>query len=195
MVHVVCFLAFAPCLNIIGTYSHQIVTIFPGDVRHLPAYITGTMTTHSETRPMPYSAKQIYDLVADIGSYPKFLPWVAGARITGVRANKAAKIVDADLIVSFKLFRETFGSCVTLNPDALAIDVEYIDGPFKYLNNHWRFEDTATGCNVIFHVDFEFKSRLLQATIGVVFNEAMQRIVRAFEERADALYGPAAKAV
>jgi coenzyme Q-binding protein COQ10 len=89
------------------------------------------------------------------------------------------------------VFRERFGSRVTLNPKGRVIDVAYLDGPFRYLNNHWRFEEIEPGtCEVNFFVDFEFKNAVLRAVIGVVFGEAMQRIVRAFESRAEALYGP-----
>ena len=98
--------------------------------------------------------------------------------------------MDADLVISFKVFRERFGSKVTLMPEDVRIDVEYLDGPFRYLNNHWIFEPAEDGgCTVDFFVDFEFKSKALQTLIGVVFNEAMLRIVRAFEDRAEALYG------
>lgn len=148
------------------------------------------MTTHSETRQMPYSAQQMYDLVADIQSYPKFIPWTAACRIRAEREIPEGTQVDADLIVSFKVFRESFLSRVTMKPAARTIDVEYLEGPFKYLINNWRFEDRPEGgCNVYFFVDFEFKSRILQAAIGAVFNEAMRRIVGAFERRAGELYG------
>lgn len=149
------------------------------------------MPTHAEKRVVPYSAAQMYDLIADIGAYPEFLPWCAAARVRSRRPSDAGEIVDADLVISFKLFRERFGSRVTLRPEAGEIDVSYLDGPFRYLNNHWRFVPLpGGGCEVDFFVDFEFRSRTLQAIIGVVFNEAMQRIVRAFEARAEALYGP-----
>ncbi|PLS20670.1 type II toxin-antitoxin system RatA family toxin [Neptunicoccus cionae] len=148
------------------------------------------MPKHSETRQMPYSAQQMYDLIADIGAYPKFLPWCAGARIRDRKQVGETEIIDADLVISFKVFREQFGSRVTLHPDDLKIDVEYIDGPFRYLNNHWSFTPLDNGgCEVDFFVDFEFKSAMLQAVIGVVFNEAMRRIVGAFESRAKELYG------
>ena len=148
------------------------------------------MPTHSEKRRMPYSAQEMYDLIADVPAYPEFLPWCSGARVRGRRQDGAVEIVDADLVISFKVFRERFGSRVTLNPGAMQIDVEYLDGPFRYLNNHWKFVPVSdSACEVDFFVDFEFKSRTLQAIIGVVFNEAMRRIVRAFEERAAVLYG------
>ena len=147
------------------------------------------MPTHSENRTMPYSARQMYDLVADVASYPQFLPWCAAARILEKHSEGDANIVTAELVVSFKVFREKFGSRVTLRPNETSVDVEYLDGPFRYLNNHWRFKDLLDGgCDVDFFVDFEFRSAVLQTLIGVVFNEAMRRIVRAFELRADALY-------
>ncbi|MDA9088121.1 type II toxin-antitoxin system RatA family toxin [Amylibacter sp.] len=146
------------------------------------------MPTHTEKRIMPYTAKQMYDLVADVETYPDFLPWCAATRIRKVTKDSHKTIIEADLIIAFKVFRERFGSRVTLKAEKFSIDVEYLDGPFKYLNNHWIFRDVYGGCEADFFVDFEFKSRVLQALIGVVFNEAMQRIVKAFEMRADDLY-------
>lgn len=147
------------------------------------------MPTHSETRALPYSAQQMYDLVADVGRYPEFLPWCAAARIRKVTPAGEARLMEADLVISFKAFRERFGSRVMLWPEKKKIDTEYIDGPFKYMISHWAFADTPTGCDVSFHVDFQFKNVILQKVIGLVFNEAMHRIVRAFETRAQALYG------
>jgi coenzyme Q-binding protein COQ10 len=147
------------------------------------------MPTHSETRQLPYSGQQMYDLVADVASYPQFLPWCAAARIRSETAVAESVVLDADLIISFKVFRERFGSRVTLFPDDMKIDSEYLDGPFKYMKSNWAFEDTDDGCNVMFFVDFEFKNAILQGIIGLVFNEAMQRVVRAFEARANELYG------
>ena len=148
------------------------------------------MPTHAERRRMPYSAQEMYALIADVTAYPEFLPWCAGCRVRGRRPHGTGEVVDADLIISFKVFRERFGSRVTLAPDQNRIDVEYLDGPFKYLKNNWTFEPVSdTACDVDFFVDFEFRSRTLGAVIGVVFNEAMRRIVRAFEDRAADLYG------
>ena len=95
-------------------------------------------------------------------------------------------------MISFKVFRERFTSRVVLWPEQLKIDTEYLDGPFKKMVSDWRFEDVEGGCNVHFHVDFEFRNMILQGIIGVVFNEAMQRVVRAFEKRAETLYGTSA---
>jgi coenzyme Q-binding protein COQ10 len=150
------------------------------------------MPTHAENRRMPYSARQMYALVADVASYPEFLPWCQAARIRSVTPlpDGTGEVMAADLVISFKLFRERFGSRVTLRPAEYKIDVEYLDGPFRYLNNHWRFIPAGdAACDAEFFVDFEFRSSVLQALIGVVFNEAMHRIVRAFELRAAALYG------
>lgn len=149
------------------------------------------MPTHQETRNLPYSAQQMYDLVADVGSYPQFLPWNSAARIRSRRdIEGGGEVMEADLVISFKVFRERFGSRVTLWPEAKKIDTEYLDGPFKYMKSTWAFRDLPDGgCEVDFFVDFEFRNAILQGIIGVVFNEAMQRIVRAFERRADVLYG------
>ncbi len=138
---------------------------------------------------MPYSAQQMYDLVADVAQYPKFLPWCAAARIRSRAPMGAAEVMEADLVISFKVFRERFGSRVTLYPSERKIDTEYLDGPFRYMKSHWIFTPREDGtCDVDFFVDFEFKNAVLQGIIGVVFNEAMQRIVRAFERRAAELY-------
>lgn len=147
------------------------------------------MPTHSETRELPYSADQMYDLVADVGKYPEFLPWTAAARIRRDEDKGDHRVMDADLVISFKVFRERFTSRVVLWPEARRIDTEYLDGPFRYMKSDWHFEPTDTGCRVHFHVDFEFRNMVLQGIIGVVFNEAMQRVVRAFEDRARKLYG------
>lgn len=147
------------------------------------------MPTHSETRVLPYSADQMYDLVADVASYPKFLPWTAAARIRSrAPLGDGRELMEADLVISFKVFRERFGSRVTLAPKT-RIDTEYLDGPFKYLKSHWEFREAEAGCEVSFFVDFEFKNLVLQKVIGVVFHEAMLRIVKAFEDRAKVLYG------
>ena len=144
------------------------------------------MPTHAEQRHLPYTPDQLYQLVADVEKYPRFLPWCKACRIT----RREDMSFWADLIVSFKVYRERFGSKVTLHDKDLLIDVEYIDGPFKYLNNHWKFVDAGDGgCIVDFYVDFEFKNRVLQNLIGLLFNEAVRRMVAAFEARAKDLYG------
>ena len=150
------------------------------------------MPRHHESRSLPYSARQMYDLVADVARYPEFLPWTAAARIRARSAIDGGEVVEADLVISFKVFRERFGSRVTLLPDQGRILTEYIDGPFKHLKSVWHFADRTGGCDVTFDVDFEFRNAILAGVIGLVFNEAMSRVVRAFEARAKNLYGPAA---
>lgn len=149
------------------------------------------MPGHAETRIVPHSPQQMYDLVADVARYPEFLPWTAAARIRSVEDRGDHAIMLADLVVSFKVFREKFGSEVTLRPEVRTIGTRYIDGPFKFLNSTWSFREVPEGCAIDFEVDFEFRNKLLQGAAGMFFNEAMQRIVRAFEDRAQALYGGA----
>lgn len=148
------------------------------------------MPSHREKRKLPYSAQQMYDLVADVGAYPEFLPWCSAARIRSRNMEGASEVMLADLVISFKVFRERFGSKVTLWSEDMRIDTEYLDGPFKFLKSTWEFRDLGLdGCEVEFFVDFEFKNRILQGAAGLFFNEAMQRVVRAFESRAQSLHG------
>ncbi|HWB48130.1 MAG TPA: type II toxin-antitoxin system RatA family toxin [Stellaceae bacterium] len=141
------------------------------------------MPTHAEQRMVPYTPEQMYALVADIERYPEFLPWCVAARIRERRAD----FISADLIIGFKLFRERFTSRVRLDPPQ-RIGVTYAEGPFRYLNNHWIFDRVPGGCRIDFFVDFEFKSRVLQRVIEVLFGEAVRRMVAAFEARAHQLY-------
>lgn len=145
---------------------------------------------HEETRALPHRAVEMFALVADVAAYPEFLPWCAAARIRSRRPDGACEVMEADLVISFSVFRERFGSRVTLCPAEGRILTDYLDGPFRHLHSEWRFEDMAeAGCRVHFTVDFEFRNAILSGLIGLVFHEAMTRIVRAFETRADALYG------
>ncbi len=143
------------------------------------------MPRHTETKLVPYRAEQLFDLVADVGRYPQFLPWCVGAV---VKSRSESELI-ADLVIGFGPFREGFTSRVTLDRPGL-IQVRYENGPFRYLTNQWRFTPEARGCKVDFYVDFEFRSRILQAAIGVVFNEAVRRMVNAFHKRARDVYGP-----
>ncbi len=144
------------------------------------------MPTHAEKRVLAYTPRQLFDLVADIEKYPEFLPWCLAARIREREGNRLA----ADMVIGFKMFRERFTSWVTLDREHCRIDVAYAHGPFKYLTNHWVFEEHPRGCVIDFYVDFEFHSRLLQKLIEALFQEAVRRMVGAFETRARALYGP-----
>lgn len=146
------------------------------------------MPSYAEQRLLPYTPEQLFALVADIERYPEFLPWCIGARIR----ERQPQLIVADLIIGFKMFRERFTSRVALDPPH-RIDVTYAEGPFRYLNNHWIFEKAPQGCRIDFFVNFEFKSRLMQKVIEVLFGEAVRRMVGAFEKRARDLYGASAK--
>lgn len=144
------------------------------------------MPKHSEIRHLPYSPEQMFDLVSDVKRYPEFLPWVSAVR---VRSDSETEMT-ADLIVGFKALRESFTSRVhKVRP--YEVDVDYLEGPLKYLHNHWRFHpEGAGGCHVEFSVDFAFKSHLFEMLAGQMFDKALRKMIGAFEARADALYGP-----
>jgi coenzyme Q-binding protein COQ10 len=147
------------------------------------------MPTHAERRVLPYTPEQLYNLVADIERYPEFLPWCLAARIR----KREGRTIHADLMIGFRMVRERFTSKVELEPTR-RIDVSYAEGPFKYLNNHWEFNDAPNGaCEIDFFVEFEFRNRMLQKLIEVLFHEAVRRMVSAFEGRARALYGAPAQ--
>lgn len=143
------------------------------------------MPTHAEKKILPYTPQQMYALVADVEKYPEFLPWCLASRIR----KREGAVMFADLIIGFKMVRERFTSRVELNEAERRINVQYTDGPFQYLNNHWIFLEHEGGCCVDFYVDFEFRSKMLQKIMGLLFNEAVRRMVQAFETRADQLYG------
>ena len=148
------------------------------------------MPTHAESKTVAYRPEQLFDLVANVGAYPQFLPWCVGAR---VRSQTETELV-ADLTIGFGPFRESFTSRVALDrPNR--VRVTYENGPFRYLNNQWTFRPDPRGCRVDFFVDFEFRSRVLKAAIGVVFNEAVRRMVNAFLKRARDKYGPPAATI
>jgi coenzyme Q-binding protein COQ10 len=140
---------------------------------------------HKETRRLPYTPEQMFDLVADVGRYGEFLPWVAAVR---VRSDSPTEMV-ADLVVGFSALKERFTSRVTKSRPR-TIHVDYLEGPLKYLKNDWMFApDGEGGCVVDFCVDFEFRSRIFEALAGQMFGVALRRMVAAFEERAAKLYG------
>ena len=141
------------------------------------------MPTHHETRFLPQTAEQLFDLVSDVDDYPNFLPWCVALRVTSRDDNE----IRADMVVGFKMLREKFTSRVALTPKE-RIDVEYLDGPFRYLENRWLFIDKDGGCEIDFFIDFEFRSRLLRKIMEPLFHEAVRRMVRAFEKRATERY-------
>ena len=138
-----------------------------------------------ETRVLPFTCEQMFNLVADVGRYSEFLPWVVATR---VRSDSETEMT-ADMVVGFKNLRESFTSKVTKHrPDM--IDVQYVDGPLRDLDNRWHFEPLpGGGCRVDFCVDFTFKNRMFEALAGQYFDRAFRKMVAAFEERAQQLYG------
>jgi coenzyme Q-binding protein COQ10 len=141
--------------------------------------------THAEIKIVPYTAEQMYDLIADVERYPEFLPWCIACRI---RERKEELLV-ADLVVGYKIFRESFTSQVHLHPHN-RIDVNYQQGPLRYLNNHWKFKNLGDGtCELDFYVDFAFNNHFFQSAIEMFFNEAVRVMIRSFEKRAGDLYG------
>ena len=150
------------------------------------------MPQHAETRRLPYTAQQMYDLVADVKSYPEVLPGTSAARIRSDEDRGDHREMLADLVISFKVFRETFGSRVRLWSDDRKIETEYLDGPFSHMRSNWHFEDAPEGgVDIHFDVDFEFRNKLLAGAAGMFFYQAMQQVVRSFETRATELYGSA----
>jgi len=143
------------------------------------------MPRHSETRYLPYTPEQMFDLVADVARYDEFLPWVVAVRVRSATEKETV----ADLVVGFNAFKERFTSRVVKDaPERICVD--YVEGPLKYLHNEWRFESAADGgSNVHFSVDFAFKSRLFETLAGSMFDRALRRMTQAFEQRAGALYG------
>ena len=147
------------------------------------------MPKHAETRHLPYTPEQMFDLVADVGRYAEFLPWVSAML---VRSNSDTETL-ADMIVGFKGLRETFTSRVQkVRPSEILVD--YVDGPLKYLRNEWRFRPEEQGCAVDFTVDFAFKNRMFELIAGQVFGAALRKMIGAFETRAAELYGVASAA-
>ena len=143
------------------------------------------MPRHSETRHLPYTPEQLFELVADVEHYDEFLPWVVAVR---VRSSSETETI-ADLVVGFSAFKERFTSRV-LKERPERITVDYIEGPLKHLHNEWRFEPAPDGgTNVHFSVDFAFRSRLFESLAGQMFDRALRRMTGAFEQRAAVLYG------
>ena len=143
------------------------------------------MTTHSEQKFVPFTPDQLFEMVSDVQSYPKFLPWCVGARIR----SADDELIVADLMIGYKLLRERFTSRVTLDRAKWKIETEFTDGPFKFLRNQWEFKSCPEGCQIVFLVEFEFRSTVLQKLVSVLFNEVVLRMVSAFEKRAYFLYG------
>jgi len=141
------------------------------------------MISHRETRTVPYPAELMYAVVSDVEKYPQFLPWVLALRVLSRREDG----LTAEMAVGYGALRERYTSDVKLDPDARTIDVVEIKGPFKTLENHWRFTPKGEGCEVEFSILFEFKNRLLHSVAGQAFEKALLKMTDAFEARAAAL--------
>ncbi|MDC1134411.1 type II toxin-antitoxin system RatA family toxin [Alphaproteobacteria bacterium] len=139
---------------------------------------------HIERRILKHKPLNLFNLVSDVKKYPEFLPWCLDARVKNFSEYK----LDADLIIGFKIYKEVYSSQILLDYTNYKITVDYKDGPFKHLNNYWIFKDNPEGCEVEFMVDFKFKSNFLQSIMETLFTEAVLRMVKAFENRADQLY-------
>jgi coenzyme Q-binding protein COQ10 len=142
------------------------------------------MPSHSERQLLPYTPGQMFDLVADIERYPEFLPWCRSARVLERKDNELL----GELVISFSHLSESYVSRVVLDRPQ-AISVSMVRGPFEYLTNRWRFTAVEGGTQIDFFLDFKFRSRLLEKLIGGLFAKATNRMVQAFKERAEQLYG------
>lgn len=150
------------------------------------------MPKFETTRRVGHPPEKMYALVADVEKYPEFLPLCEALTVRSRRERDGREMLIADMTVGYKAIRETFTSQVLLTPDENTIDVKYLDGPFRYLTNEWKFvERPEGGSDVLFFIDYEFKSRILGALMGTMFDRAFRMFAEAFEKRADVIYGPA----
>src|SRR5215218_1299985 len=150
------------------------------------------MPSFRSTQSVQHSPVQMFDLVADVERYPEFLPLCESLRV--LRRSQSGEGVEtlvAAMGVGYKAIQESFTTRVTLDRPRLRILVEYVDGPFKYLENRWTFRPTERGCEVEFYINYEFRSRALGLLMGSDFDKAFRKFAEAFEQRADAAYGPA----
>jgi coenzyme Q-binding protein COQ10 len=148
------------------------------------------MPQFQTTRRVAHSAEEMFALVADIERYPEFVPLCESLRVIGRKPDAQGEVVTASMTVAYKMIRESFTSRILLDAPARQIRVNYIDGPFRFLENVWVFRPTGErSCEVGFSLKYEFKSRMLQMVMGAVFDRAFRKFADAFEARADAVYG------
>jgi coenzyme Q-binding protein COQ10 len=147
------------------------------------------MPSFSTQRQVRFSAAQMYALVADVEKYPEFLPLCTGLIVLSRQPRGEGEELTARMSVGYKSIAENFTTRVVTNPSERRIDVSYLDGPFKSLENRWRFIDDASGSVVDFFIEYEFRSKLLGALMGAMFDQAFRRFTQAFEERAAKVYG------
>ena len=148
------------------------------------------MPMFNSTRRVRHSPEQMFALVADVETYPQFLPLCEGLVVRRRTPREGGgEVLLADMTVGYKAIRETFTSRVTLDPDNLKILVEYVDGPFRYLENRWTFKPHEAGCEIGFFISYEFASRMLGLLMGAMFDKAFRKFAEAFEKRAELVYG------
>lgn len=136
-----------------------------------------------------HSAKDMFDLVCDVECYPQFVPLCQSLTVKSQKEKTGKTLMIADMTMAYKMLSETFTTQVLMNSETLEIDVKYIDGPFKHLDNKWKFKDLEKGrCEVSFMIDYELRSKMLAMAAGAVFDMAFGRFVDAFEKRADEVY-------
>jgi coenzyme Q-binding protein COQ10 len=160
--------------------------------RGWPSWAQPDALRHRLTRILPYAPRQLYDLVGDVERYPEFVPWVTKLRTWNRREDgPGVTLLDAEAEVGFSIIHERFSTRVRLDEPALTVGVSLLSGPFRRLENRWRFAEHPRGTEVTFEIDFEFKSRLLTGLLSANFHMAVNRLIACFEARARALYGPA----
>ncbi|WP_298963154.1 type II toxin-antitoxin system RatA family toxin [uncultured Roseibium sp.] len=149
------------------------------------------MPSFTSNHTVNHKADDMFRLVADVEKYPQFVPLCQGLHVRGRKElENGNTVLVADMTVAYKLFKETFTSRVELRPEERTILVEYLDGPFKHLENTWTFEDTGEGKSKVgFFISYEFRSRTLGSLMGVMFDKAFRKFSNAFEARADQVYG------
>ncbi len=148
------------------------------------------MTSFRTKRQVSHSAKEMFEVVADVEHYPDFLPLCESLVVKSRVQDGDKTILTADMTVGYKMVKETFTSRVTLNPKNLEILVEYLDGPFSHLENVWRFVgDKKFSSEVDFYISYQFKSRMLQMLMGSMFDKAFRKFAADFERQADKVYG------
>jgi coenzyme Q-binding protein COQ10 len=148
------------------------------------------MHRHEVTHILPYTPDQLFELVGEVGRYPEFVPWLTHMLVRNPRMEAdGVTVLDAEAAVGFAFLRERFSTRVRRDANQRLIEVRLLSGPFRRLENNWRFKPHPNGCEVVFDIDFEFKSRLLDALLAANFNRAVDKLIGCFEARAKALYG------
>ena len=147
------------------------------------------MPKHAERREVGFTAKQMFALVADVETYPEFLPWCTSLKVNAQTWEGPEEILMTEMVLSFHIYRERVGSRVRLRPERSRIEVSYFSGPFRHMDAVWEFVDLGGRCLVRFDVDYEFSNLVLRKLVGALFDHAVQRIISAYEHRARQVYG------